>query len=227
MSNLYYVISIIIMISIFLLNVLITKSVLQPTDKSQTRKNKTKPEKVIVYLGSGGHTGEMLKILGTYENTIKESQLSILYSDNNSLLRFENQFKNFKNVTSHKIGKARQVNASKISSVISIFQTIVSIIKLFIQERNIFLFNHKNTLLLLNGPGSCVLLSILFQIIKLITFKDYSKFKIIYIESLARCNSLSMTGFLIYYLKLSDEFIVQWQEMCKKYPYSKCYGILV
>lgn len=225
MACLYYPLSLFLLILFFLFNVFFTRSILQPNLNTKNPKNN--PKKVIVYLGSGGHTGEMLKILGTYKNTIKEAQIAVLYSENNSLLRFKNQFSQLNKVQYHAIGKARQVNAGKISSILSILTTFLSIIALFVKEKSFFLFNHKNTLLLVNGPGTCVLLCTLFQALKVVSLSTYSNFKIVYIESLARCNNLSMTGLLIYYLKLSDEFIVQWQEMCEKYKDSKYYGILV
>lgn len=225
MDSLSFPILLSLLILFFLLNIVFTRAVLQPNLNTKTPKNN--PKKVVVYLGSGGHTGEMLKILRTYEKTIKEAHIAVLYSDNNSLLRFQNQFSDLNNVQYHEIGKARQVNASKISSVLSILATVFSIVVLFVKEKRFFLFNHRNTLLLVNGPGTCVLLCSLFQALKVVSLSNYNNFKIVYIESLARCNNLSMTGLLIYYLKLSDEFIVQWQEMCEKYKYSKCYGILV
>lgn len=211
-------------ISIFLINVIFTKVVLQPVVK---KIKTTPPKKVIVFLGSGGHTGEMLKILHTYKKTINKSEICILCSEENSLARFKNQFPDLKNVRFYMIGKAREVGSGKISSVKSIIHTFVTIFKILIKNKDYFIFNHESTLMLLNGPGSCVLLSMIFQLIKIITFIDYNKFKIVYIESLARCNNLSMTGVLLYYLNLSDEFLVQWPEMLETYPYAKSYSILV
>ncbi|XBW35464.1 hypothetical protein QEN19_001037 [Hanseniaspora menglaensis] len=169
----------------------------------------------------------MLKILETYKNTICESQIAILYSETNSLVRFKKQFSHLKTVKYFAIGKARQVGAGKFKSAISIIETIISIIKILFVNKDFFIFDHRSTLLLLNGPGSCVLLSAIFQIVKFITFKNYCSLRVVYVESLARCNNLSMTGVFIYFLNLSDEFIVQWPELCSTYPFSKYYGFLV
>lgn len=46
--------------------------------------------------------------------------------------------------------------------------------------------------------------------------------KVIYIESFARVHKASLTGRLVY--KLSDLFIVQWEEMTKIYPKAKYVG---
>lgn len=225
MESMYWVLFLcVVCVSVFIFNVIFTKAVLQPSMKNY---GSIPPKKVIVFLGSGGHTGEMLKILHTYKDTISKSDLCILCSEENSLERFKNQFPDFKNVKFFMIGKAREVGSGKVSSIKSIIHTFVTISQIILKNKDFFVFNHERTLMLLNGPGSCVLLSILFQVLKIVTFKDYKSFKIVYIESLARCNKLSMTGMILYYLKLSDEFLVQWPEMKLTYPYAKSYGILV
>lgn len=222
-SPLWYILLIIPLLVTFLLNVLFTKVILQNTRTLQSQK----PKKVIVFLGSGGHTGEMLKILNTYKETLKHSSIVVLYSEENSLARFKLQFPDIKNVKFHMIGKAREVGSGKLSSIKSIVYTLLSVVGIIIKDTKYFVFDHKRTLILLNGPGSCVLLSMVFQFIKFITIKDYKHIKIVYVESLARCNKLSMTGLIIYYIKFYDEFLVQWPEMLESYPYAKSYGILV
>lgn len=222
-SNFWCISLILLFIAIFLLNVLFVKVILQDPSNHQSQQ----PQKVVVFLGSGGHTGEMLKIMHTYKETLKHSSIVILYSEENSLARFKLQFPDIKNVKYYMIGKAREVGSGKFSSIKSIVYTLLSIIDIIIKDVNYFVIDHKRTLILLNGPGSCVILSMIFQIIKLITLKDYKQVKIVYVESLARCNKLSMTGLIIYYMKLADEFLVQWPEMLKSYPYAKSYGILV
>lgn len=48
--------------------------------------------------------------------------------------------------------------------------------------------------------------------------------KVIYIESFARISTASITGKLIYYLHLSDMFLVQWKSLLKIYPKAKYVG---
>ncbi|KZK42839.1 hypothetical protein AM2_2498 [Lactococcus cremoris] len=48
--------------------------------------------------------------------------------------------------------------------------------------------------------------------------------KVIFIESYARTETLSLTGKLVY--RLSDLFIVQWPDLSKKYSKAKYYGEL-
>lgn len=46
-----------------------------------------------------------------------------------------------------------------------------------------------------------------------------------YIESIARVTSLSMSGRILYHL--ADVFIVQWPQLVERYPKSKYFGRLV
>lgn len=50
------------------------------------------------------------------------------------------------------------------------------------------------------------------------------KRKVVYIESYARINDLSLTGKKMY--KIADQFYVQWLELIEKYPKAKYYGAL-
>jgi beta-1,4-N-acetylglucosaminyltransferase len=41
---------------------------------------------------------------------------------------------------------------------------------------------------------------------------------LIYIESIARVHRLSLSGKILYHLRLSDSLLVQWPELQAKYP---------
>jgi len=42
--------------------------------------------------------------------------------------------------------------------------------------------------------------------------------KTIFIETITRADRLSNTGWLVYHLRLADQFFVQWPELQRKYP---------
>lgn len=44
---------------------------------------------------------------------------------------------------------------------------------------------------------------------------------IIYIESIARVDHLSLTGKILYHLRLSNLFLVQWEKLADKLPRAK------
>jgi UDP-N-acetylglucosamine:LPS N-acetylglucosamine transferase len=51
--------------------------------------------------------------------------------------------------------------------------------------------------------------------------------KVIFIESLAKVDSLSMTGKNVYRFRLADKFYVQWEELTKKYKRPEYIGRLI
>lgn len=182
------------------------------------------PIHFFIFLGSGGHTGEMIRLILNYHTSILRdgNSLHIGYSDKASLNKFRRNVLS-KDVNIHikyyKLLKARDVHSGKIQSVISIIKTLFSSSIITFKVRLCML--GKPHAILFNGPGTCYVLALWFKLFDIITF---SQSNIIYIESLARISSLSLTGKLIY--PLTDEFIVQWPELLT-YRNAKYYGILV
>ena len=50
---------------------------------------------------------------------------------------------------------------------------------------------------------------------------------VVYVESIARVKKLSLTGLLLYKLRLADQFFVQWQDLKVKYPRANYVGRLM
>lgn len=50
--------------------------------------------------------------------------------------------------------------------------------------------------------------------------------QIVYIESIARVKSLSLSGNILYHLRIADLFLVQWPVLQEIYPWSKHCGRL-
>ncbi|XP_078416950.1 UDP-N-acetylglucosamine transferase subunit ALG14 isoform X2 [Cetorhinus maximus] len=75
---------------------------------------------------------------------------------------------------------------------------------------------------LCNGPGTCVPLCISALILRILGMK---KTLIIYIESICRVETLSLSGKILY--NLSDYFFVQWSTLQEKYPKAIYLGRLV
>lgn len=255
MSTLINVFIIVILCFVCYVNVAIIKTLnFTPQDKDFKHKKTLKIDKidnVFVFLGSGGHTGEMLKLLENYQDLFLNNSTNfyLCFSDNRSLINFQKKYdQSTDTLPSYhtkfhyiQLYKAREVGSGKIQSLLSIIATVINLLqKLTVPLIKTCLANFKNkseqkSVFLLNGPGTCVLISIyvrffqfLHQLLKPLTAARCSRnMKIIYIESLARVNKLSLSGALIYYAKLYDEFVVQWQELTNVYPDSKYYGILV
>ena len=182
------------------------------------------PLHIFIFLGSGGHTGEMLGILSNYKTTFLRSgtHLYVGYSDIESRERFRKICPDGCEIKYFQFVKAREVGAGFISSIKSIVLTLVTSLVHVIQIRRSIL-GHPH-LILLNGPGTCCILTLWFRLIDLVLLVTPSS-HIVYIESLARIDALSLTGRILYYA--ADLFIVQWPEL-REYvaPRAQYFGIL-
>lgn len=77
-------------------------------------------------------------------------------------------------------------------------------------------------LILTNGPGTAVIICGIAYILK---FFGILTTRIVYIESLARVEDLSLSGKLL--RPICNRFIVQWPQLAAKYPGSEYFGIMV
>ncbi|XP_055208728.1 UDP-N-acetylglucosamine transferase subunit ALG14 isoform X2 [Gorilla gorilla gorilla] len=75
---------------------------------------------------------------------------------------------------------------------------------------------------LCNGPGTCVPICVSALLLGILGIK---KVIIVYVESICRVETLSMSGKILFHL--SDYFIVQWPALKEKYPKSVYLGRIV
>ncbi|XP_075038425.1 UDP-N-acetylglucosamine transferase subunit ALG14 isoform X3 [Mixophyes fleayi] len=80
----------------------------------------------------------------------------------------------------------------------------------------------SHPLILCNGPGTCI--PVCFSAL-LLQILGINKIIIVYVESICRVESLSLSGKLLYYFV--DYFIVQWPLLKDKYPNSIYLGRIV
>ncbi|XP_068808523.1 UDP-N-acetylglucosamine transferase subunit ALG14 isoform X2 [Struthio camelus] len=80
----------------------------------------------------------------------------------------------------------------------------------------------SNSQILCNGPGTCVPVCISALLLGLLGLK---RAIIVYVESICRVETLSLSGKILYYF--SDYFIVQWPALKEKYPKSVFLGRIV
>ncbi|CEP62821.1 N-acetylglucosaminyldiphosphodolichol N-acetylglucosaminyltransferase anchoring subunit ALG14 LALA0_S06e04610g [Lachancea lanzarotensis] len=198
--------------------------VLEAAEKTE----KGRKLQIFVLLGSGGHTGEMLRLLENYQQTLfkpHQTKLTVGVSDEASLKRFKHAFQTQLDAQGIEVqicrfGKAREVGASKLQSVKSIVLTLARAVWTVSWLK--WQFVGQPHLVLLNGPGTCCIIAGWLKLLEIVTM---TRSKIIYVESLARTSSLSLSGKLLY--PLVDEFVVQWSELCDRYDRARCFGILV
>jgi beta-1,4-N-acetylglucosaminyltransferase len=178
------------------------------------RQKQFKGEKIkaFVVLGSGGHTTEMLSMLSSL--TAKEFSsyvFLIAATDNMSEIKLR---ASFSNPEIRRTPRAREVGQSWLSSI---FTTAIA---LFYAIR--IVWTEGPDLILTNGPGTCVPVAYTAWILRLLCIKES---RIVFVESVARVKSLSLSGKLLY--PIADRFLVQWPGLIQKYPRAKFVGFVI
>jgi UDP-N-acetylglucosamine:LPS N-acetylglucosamine transferase len=153
---------------------------------------KKKP-KLIIVLGSGGHTAQMARLTEMLYDTY-DFEYVINDDDNTSI----NKIKYLGDL--HIVPRPRRKNDKAI--IRSVCLTMYSIVRAFC-----IVMNSASIGIVSAGPG----LSIPLFLWALIFGK-----KRIFIESWSRVTTKSVTGKICYYL--SNQFFVQWPELIKIYP---------
>ena len=81
--------------------------------------------------------------------------------------------------------------------------------------------------ILCNGPGTCLPVCVAAFVAKCLPEAVGRAPVVVYVESVARVESLSLTGKLLYHLRLADEVFVQWETLAGRYPRAKLAGRVV
>lgn len=164
---------------------------------------------IMIVLGSGGHTTEMMKLIQSLNwDHFKPVHFVLGSGDTMSYEKIPSEIRS-KLCKVHYIKRSRQVGQSYPASIIS---TLIA------TWDSISLVRKCNPqVLVCNGPGTCVPVSICAKIM--------SKCVIVYVESFCRVVNVSLSGFILYYIV--DHFIVQWPQLKSKYPRSRYLGLLI
>ncbi|KAH3662427.1 hypothetical protein OGAPHI_005679 [Ogataea philodendri] len=174
----------------------------------------TTPKSVLILLGSGGHTGEMIRVLKQFEHFgLLKRTYAISDSDKTSLASLQAIEKSPSTII---LPRARNVGENKVSAIIRSLKSFIATFRTFATLKT------YPDVFLCNGPGTAIPIAYVLFFFK---FLGLCHTKIIYVESLARVKQLSLTGWLI--LPISDRILVQWESLAKKYKRCEYHGILV
>lgn len=205
-------------------NVLIKTKQSKYNNQSSISVPKLINEKILIlsFLGSGGHTSEMFTLLKSCIHSFP-FDLHIIASESRSidslskLINLDSSLSNASIYVHKNLPRAREVKQSWWSTPFtSIYSLLVTFVWYFSSFYNI-------DAVILNGPGTCVILVTILWIEWILT--GYYP-KVYYIESVARVESLSLTGKILYKTKSCYRFFVQWKELHLKYPNSEFIGRL-
>ncbi|EGG08132.1 family 1 glycosyltransferase, partial [Melampsora larici-populina 98AG31] len=174
-----------------------------PTSKSSTRSTTCR---TYILLGSGGHTGEMMRLLSELPFDRYTPRLYIISSGDKlsktKALELEAN-KSKGDFSFLEIPRARRVHQSFFTTP---WSTVVSLIYCLWY---ITLSRPYPDLVLLNGPGSSVPIALAAFLPRILHLRASPR--LIYVESLARVQRLSLSGTIL--LPFMDVFIVQWDRL--------------
>lgn len=142
------------------------------------------PKKLVIIMGGGGHSTEMHHILST--STFPFHPIFITHP--NPLPIIHSQFIFY---------ISRPISIKQSHSVYTLYSYIQSTLKLVVHFG-------KCDYVLCNGPGICILFVVLQKMMGC---------KIVYVESIARCGKLSVTGWILEWVV--DVFVVQSRGLVK------------
>ncbi|GAA5924570.1 hypothetical protein JCM1841_003425 [Sporobolomyces salmonicolor] len=182
--------------------------------RTPPRRSKDEQVTLAVFLGSGGHTAEMMRVVGHLEWKRFSSRIWIISSGDElsgaKALALEKQIGSgsFRIL---RIPRARRVHQSYMTSPFTTLYSLayclwhISLAPLLAGGRARRIFAD---LVLLNGPGSCVPIAASAFLPRLVYLPSPA---LIYVESLARTRRLSLSAKLV--RSLVDRFFVQWESL--------------
>ena len=173
---------------------------------------KEKSVKTLIVLGSGGHTTEMLSMLSSLPvEKFSARVFLIAATDTMSEVKLRALYQN---PDIRRTPRAREVGQSWLSSIFTTAIALAYAIKI--------VWTVHPDLVLTNGPGTCVPVAYTAWALKVLGIKDC---RIVFVESVARVKSLSLSGKLLY--PIADKFLVQWPGLALAYPRAKHVGVVI
>jgi len=175
----------------------------EPLCRPKTPADADRP--VAVVLGSGGHTGEMLRLLDSVKLSVVTPRLYLAAdTDDHSIKKaraFERRYDSTDaDFSVRSLPRSREVHQSWLTTVWTTLVAIVVALRL--------VWATKPRALLVNGPGTCIPV-----VLAVLLLLGRDNCPIVFVESVARVKSLSLTGRIIRRLNAANVFFVQWPEL--------------
>ncbi len=155
---------------------------------------------VMIVLGSGGHTMEMMKLVSVLDKD-KYSPRTYVHASTD-ILSSEKVKEQDEDAKVLSVPRAREVGQLWLTTVCT---TLVAAAASYW-----VLLKHNPDLLLCNGPGTCVPFCFGAWVNNKLGF---SNTKIVFIESICRVQTLSMSAKILCGLGIVDKTYVQWPEL--------------
>ncbi|KNE57286.1 hypothetical protein AMAG_03018 [Allomyces macrogynus ATCC 38327] len=182
----------------------------------------TQQHTLMVVLGSGGHTAEMLSLVSTigrefpYASRVyvaaRGDDLSVAKAAQAELARSDTSTVAYR---VRLIPRARNVGQGWWSTPWTTLRACVNAVGA--------VYADAPHLILCNGPGTCIPLCLAAAALKMLGLVGT---RLLYVESFARVKRLSLSARIFYHLRLGT-LVVQWPALQTQYPRSIYKGILI
>lgn len=114
------------------------------------------------------------------------------------------------------IPRSREVGQSYLIAVWMTLKALLACLSIVLKVRP--------TQLIVNGPGTCLPMCLAAALLRLLCIHRCT---IVFVESVCRVKSLSLTGKILYHLHIADQVQVQWPELLQAYPRARYVGMLM
>merc|ERR1711962_486930 len=187
------------------------KKNMEKCEKLQISKNQ-KNGTLLAVLGSGGHTSEMLKLVEAFNDDMFIER-TFVYAKTDIISPRKLKDLNNQNFHTYEIPRSREVGQSWLTTIFYTFYAFLCCLSVILRKRP--------KLVLVNGPGTCVPIVLATRLLSLF---GLFKTQIVYVESICRVKTLSLSAKLLMALRILDVIIVQWPELALKFPKTKYIG---
>ncbi|OTA65435.1 glycosyltransferase family 1 protein [Hypoxylon sp. EC38] len=196
------------------------------------------PHYVLIVCGSGGHTGEMIRMMDRSiapHESIYHRRYAIGYGDQMSydkvmgfertlVDRFEREHVSAGTFDIEYFHRGRHVHQSWMTTPFTALACITDIFRILTTApshvgRSVTEFRFPGVIVT-DGPGSGFLFLLVAHWLKMWFIVPDDFMKTVFIESWARVNSISLTGKLIDNFYLADVFIAQYKNLSRRGPFS-------
>ena len=199
-------------------------------DRSLVLKGEQAPLYLLIVLGSGGHTKEMLIMLEQEARPHPHSHRRYLVSsgDHMSLTHLAGFEANLRDLAIggvatgtydvHVIPRARRIHQSLLTTPFSAAWSVARIFPILLRGPATPSFGSRSLpdVVVTNGPATGFFVCLAAFVLRMLNIGE-DKMQIVFIESWARIKSLSLTGRLLYETGIADLFLVQHEAVAKKY----------
>jgi beta-1,4-N-acetylglucosaminyltransferase len=198
---------------------------------------------MLIFIGSGGHTTEIISLLRLFEPfdhsifrryivTTGDSRSQKIIDD------FEAERSERRRHLSHPPGlyeivwvaRARYVGQSWLTTPFTALESVFDCYKILTMRRPlsdpIGPIEFPQTIIC-NGPGSSAVFVLVSHLMRMYGLIPANRCVTLFVESIARVRSLSLTGKIFYYLDIADAFVVQHKGVKEVYPDVICEEMLV